>query len=298
MGNKAGDNMLSDRDYFKRTQHPPNDGKRAIWWMIGINVIMFLIIAPPGSQPYYSLALKMADIHNLQLYELVTSMFLHAGFTHILFNMWGVFLFGALVTPHLGAKKFVTLYMISGIVGNLLWILFNWNSSSALVGASGAVFGVMLTAAMMEPNQEFIMLLFPVPIKAKTMAIVYAVLEIIQELSNTQAGIAHLAHLGGLIGAYIFLKFSYKGHLAWDPLAALASHGSHSSKSPHGWSIHNVTEKSSARGDSGKHSYDSSRPVSPQEVDRILDKISQSGINSLTDDERSTLKQAREQLRR
>jgi membrane associated rhomboid family serine protease len=289
--------MLSDRDYLRNANRSPDNGKKALWWMIGINVVMYLVVAQPGSQLYYSLALQMADIRNLQLYELVSSLFLHAGFSHILFNMWGLFLFGALVAPHLGTKKFIALYMISGIVGNLLWILFNWNSAGALVGASGAVFGVMLAAAMIEPDQEFVMLLFPVPIKAKTMAIVYAVLEIIQELSKSQAGVAHLAHLGGFIGAYIFLKFFYKGHLAWDPLRALGDAGSRSSKIPRGWNVHDAKSQDNYRGAGGNSSYDPSRPVSPREVDRILDKISQSGINSLTEDERSALKRAREQLR-
>lgn len=288
--------MLSDRDYLRNANRPPDNGKKAIWWMIGINVVMYLVLAAPGTQLYYSLALKTADIRGLQLYELISSMFLHASFSHILFNMWGVFLFGALVAPHLGVKKFITLYMISGIVGNLLWILFNWNSPAYLVGASGAVFGVMLAAAMMEPNQEFIMLLFPVPIKAKTMVIVYGIIEIFSELQKS-SNIAHLAHLGGFVGAYIFLKFFYKGRLAWDPLAKLGGRGSRSAKPPRGWNVHDAKSQDNYRSDSGKDSYDPARPVSPRDVDRILDKISQSGINSLTDDERSALKRAREQLR-
>jgi rhomboid family protein len=290
--------MLSDRDYLRNANRPPDSGKKAIWWLIGINVAMYFVLAQPGSKLYMDLALKISDIRNLQLYELVSSMFLHASFSHILFNMWGVFLFGGLVAPHLGVKKFITLYMISGIVGNLFWILFNWDSPAYLIGASGAVFGVMLAAAMMEPNQEFIMLLFPVPIKAKTMAIVYAVIEIVQELSNAQTGIAHLAHLGGFIGAYIFLKFFYKGRLAWDPLKTLGSRGSSSSKPPRGWSVHDTKSQDNYRADTGKGSYNPNNPVTSREVDRILDKISQSGINSLTNDERNALKQAREQLRR
>ncbi|MCF6177210.1 MAG: rhomboid family intramembrane serine protease [Victivallaceae bacterium] len=295
--------MLSDRDYFRNANRPPDRGKKAIWWLIGINVVMYLILAPPGSKLYMDLALKTADIRNLQLYELVSSMFLHAGFWHIAFNMWSLFLFGSLVAPHLGVKKFITLYMISGIFGNLLWILFNWNSPAYLLGASGAAFGVMLAAAMMEPNQEFILLLFPVPIKAKTMVIVFAVMEVFSELSRLsslplQENIANLAHLGGFVGAYIFLKFFYKGRLAWDPLAALNLRGSGSSKPPRGWSVHDAKSQDNYRADTGKGSYNHDKPVTSREVDRILDKISQSGINSLTNDERNALKQAREQLRR
>jgi rhomboid family protein len=292
--------MLSDRDYYRHAHRPSDSGKKAIWWLIGINAVMFIML-DRSSNLYASLMLWSDGIRDLKLYELVTSMFLHANFSHILFNMWGVFLFGSLVAPHLGAKKFVTLYMISGIVGSLLWLLFNWDSPYPVVGASGAVFGVMLAAAMMEPNQEFIMLLFPVPIKAKTMVIVYGVIEIVSEMS-IQDNIAHLAHLGGIVGAYLFLKLFYKGHLAWDPLSFLhAPRGTKPPKQPKGWSVHDATEKGNYRGEYNKNSYSTdkpNKPVSPREVDRILDKISQSGINSLTDDERNALKQAREQLRR
>ncbi len=288
--------MLSDRDYYRQANRPPDDGKKAIWWLIGINAVMYLVLAPPGTKLFNSFGLSVTGIENFRFYELVTYMFLHAGFWHIAFNMWSLFLFGSLVAPHLGRKKFITLYLISGIVGGGLWLLFNWNSPYAVVGASGAAFGVMLAAAMMEPNQEFILMLFPVPIKVKTLVVVLGVIEILSKLQQS-SNIAHLAHLGGFIGAYIFLKFFYKGRLAWDPLKALSKGSSKSAKTPRGWSVHNAKSSDNYRSDNIKNSYNPDKPVSSRDVDRILDKISQSGINSLTDDERNALKQAREQLR-
>lgn len=242
---------------------------------------------------YTKLMLWADGIRQFRLYELFSSLFLHGSFMHLLLNMWGLFLFGSLVAPHLGGRKLIAIYLISGVLGNLLWLTFNWNAPYPLVGASGAVFGIMLAAAMLEPNQEFMMLLFPVPIKATTMVIVYGVIEIFSELSINDS-IAHLAHLGGFVGAYFFLKFFYRGKLSWDPLKALG--GARGVKVPRGWKVHDNSNSGSYSASGG--AYDPNRPVSPREVDYVLDKISQSGINSLSEEERNLLKRAREQLRR
>jgi hypothetical protein len=211
--------------------------------------------------------------------------------------MWGVYLFGSLVAPHLGTKRFLALYLISGLVGNLLWLAANWGSPYPVVGASGAVFGILLATAMLEPNQEFIMLLFPIPIKAKTMAIVYAIIEIISELS-VRDNIAHLAHLGGFIGAYIFLKYTFRGSLAWDPLKIFSSgNRPQAPRKPKGWTVHDPQADSSYRSAGTSSDYNPDAPVTQRQLDEILDKISHSGINSLTNEERAMLKRAREQMR-
>lgn len=313
--------MLSDRDYMynrdnrygARGDDNPN---RIIWILIAINAII-LIIIPIGGPLYNLMTMTVSGIKNFQYWRLITSLFLHGGFWHMAFNMYGLYLFGTLVSPHTGTGRFLGLYFISGIFGNILWMLVNWNShmvltssgyiSIPLVGASGCLFGVMLAAAMLEPNRQFLMLFFPVPIKCKTLVIVYSILEIINELRMSPGDdIAHLAHLGGLLGGYIFLKASCNHLLRWDILDMFKGHGNRGFRPqpPPSGNQNNNTKNYSwdyrnpKNYEDKTYSADSSKPVSRKELDQILDKISYHGINSLTPEEHAMLKRAREQMKR
>jgi membrane associated rhomboid family serine protease len=129
-------------------------------------------------------------------------MFLHGGFWHVLFNMWGLYLFGLVILPVLGTTRFLTLYFLSGVSGGFLWILLNWNARAVLYGASGAVFGVIMAAAMLYPTMRIQLLFPPIPMTMKTLVIAFAVIEILSELSSGRGGVAHLVHLAGFISAY------------------------------------------------------------------------------------------------
>jgi hypothetical protein len=153
---------------------------------------------------------------------------------------------------------------------------------------------------MLYPDKQFLLLFFPVPIKAKTLVFIFGAFEIISNAQND--GIAHLAHLGGAIAAYIFLKIVYKKGEIWDPLEFIFSKkgpGGFSRPSSHGWKIHPDKSKHyKGTGENVDHIASSDEPVTQKELDRILDKISQSTINSLTQEEHDTLKRAREQMKR
>jgi membrane associated rhomboid family serine protease len=230
-----------------------------------------------------ALALVSTDVRNGQVYRLFSYMFVHGGFAHIFFNMWGLYLFGSLLESRIGAARFFNLYVISGLCGAGLWMLSNWNSSIPCLGASGAVFGIIIATAMFFPDLRIMLLLPPIPMKLKTFAIVFAVLEVFFELTGTQRGVAHLAHLGGFLGGYLYIRMLYKNEV-WDIFSFLKSGKSKTGEGmysmnnpPPGW---NVSDK-----------------VSQAELDRILDKMSLSGINSLTETEMETLRKAREQMR-
>lgn len=292
--------MLSDRNYMR---DPFGEQRRsnAIKWvfvLIVINVIIYFFFQKDQTFEAEMLLSPMG-IRDMKLWQVVTAMFLHGGFGHIFLNMWGLYLFGTIVAPELGTKRFLIMYFISGIAGNILWLAFNWNSYAFLLGASGAIFGILMATAMLFPDKQFLMLFFPVPIKAKTLVLVYGVIEILSNLSND--GIAHLAHLGGALAAYIFLKIIYKRGEIWDPLDFIFKKGSGSSRqSPHGWKVHPDKSKSNhyrGTGENVDKGTSSGEPVSQKELDRILDKISQSTINSLTQEENDTLKRAREQMK-
>ena len=286
--------MLEDRPYMRfRDDYSRHvrEAINAVWMLIAINVVIYLLGLGKGGQLYL-----WANERYFAPYQLITYMFFHGGFTHLFFNMYGLFVFGRLVAPVLGRTKFLLLYFISGIGGALLHLLANWNSAVAAptVGASGALFGVMMAVAMTRPNVEMYIMFIPVPVKMKTLVVVYAILEI---LSNGRLdNIAHLAHLGGFIGAYFFVLIFCKRDVVWSLTDIFKNIGSHGNSS---FDRHAPQEKS--REESGSAGANGSPEphithVSQKEVDRLLDKISREGVNSLTDYERAELQFFREQM--
>ena len=276
---------LNDRDYMygglDRGRGP--GGMGMLWTLIAVNAVIYLLIAPPGSGLYGGLALHCitGDFH---FFQLLTAGFLHYDFMHILFNMYGLYLFGKLVIPHLGGGRFLALYLGGMLCGNSLFLALNWNSRVLLVGASGAVCAVMMATAMLEPDQRFMMLFMPfTPIKTSTLIICYTILEVIMALSSRYSTVAHLAHLGGFVGGYLLIKLMFRGNVAWDPFRR---------RRPL-WQ-RTAGEQREQR---EFHTYSSS-PVSRDELDALLDKISRNGINSLSPEELARLKQAREEMRR
>ena len=252
-------------------------------------------------------------------WQLVTAMFMHGGFGHILVNMWGLYLFGTLIALHLKTRRFLIMYFISGLCGNFLWLAFNWKSVAyieqiiggkvmyamlnvvgvnvaetsikvlgaggitssipfdniipmGVVGASGALFGVLIATAMLEPDRQFIMLLFPVPMKTKTLVAVYAVVEIFLAQSS-HGNVAHLAHIGGLIGGYLYIHFFCKDLIRWEPLSFLQP--KRRGTSPAGWTMHTAspfTFTGKSDYDFERHVQDPSRSVTQKELDYLLDK--------------------------
>lgn len=276
---------LQDRDYMYRDPGSGSgaNGKSTLWALIIINVVMYLI-ASPGSELYYRLALHCVK-GNFNILQLVTAGFLHYDFMHILFNMYGLYIFGKLVAPHLSGGRFLGLYLAGVLCGNALFLALNLNARVSLVGASGAVCAVMMAAAMLEPDQRFLMLFMPfTPIKTSTLIICYTIMEVIMVLTSSQSTVAHLAHLGGFIGGYLLIKAVRRGNVTWDPFRRKRS---------------NYWQRSAADNYSRPEFHASAgSPVSRDELDALLDKISREGINSLSPEELARLKQAREEMRR
>lgn len=294
--------MLSDRDYMNRgggrPRHTSEENPNfCIYVLIAINVIFFLAV-PQQLGLYSRLALSPMGIKAGMYWQIISCMFMHGGLTHLLVNMWGVYLFGTLIAPHLKTVRFLIMYFVAGICGSLLWLVFNWSSPAFVVGASGALFGVLIATAMLEPNRQFLLLLFPVPMKAKTLVAVYAIIEILSA-SNVSSGIAHLAHVGGLIGGYLYIRIFCQQLIMWDPLRFLfpKRSGGGFKTSSKGWTIHDFTGSSTSGFDFKRHVQDPSAQVTQKELDYLLDKVSREGINSLSDEEMATLRKAREQMR-
>ena len=199
-------------------------------------------------------------------WTIITYMFLHAGLMHLAFNMLALFFFGPRVEERLGSRHFLNLYVISGVTGALLSLITGPNA--AVLGASGAVFGVMLAFAWFWPDAP-IHIWGIIPIKARTLVIITTVLSLWSGLGGVRSNVAHFAHLGGYLGAWLYLKWLDRKRLEFrkkatapPPVRELKF-----TKRPE-VDLKNVHE------------------VNREEVNRILDKISAHGMSSLTPQER------------
>lgn len=275
---------LSDRNYMRgpRFENRSDDsGRNMLFTLIMINAAVFLSVLVLPKSITVNLALSSEGIRQMRVFQLVTAGFLHFEFWHFLINMWGLYLFGGLVAPRIGGKRFLWLYLIGAVSGNLLFLLLNWNSPAPLLGASGAVFAVLAGAALFEPDRRFIMFPLPLPVRTRTLAICYIILELL--MMGREDGIAHLAHLGGVFGGYLYLKILYGTTLPWDPFRRKAR----SDEAPRRFRVNPDSTPD----------FSPSGPVGSRELDALLDKVSRNGINSLSEQELARLRQAREEMR-
>ncbi len=200
-----------------------------------------------------------------QPWTLVTYMFLHGGLTHLLFNMLGLFFFGSRVESRIGSRQFTILYFLSGISGAVLSLLL---SPNPILGASAGVFGVMLAFAHFWPHEP-IHIWGVIPVPARILVIITTVFTLWSGFSGGGGGIAHFAHLGGYVGAWLYMRWLDRSRTDFRRKATSAPP--------------EVTRQIR-----GYDRIDRSaiHEVNRGEVDRILDKISAGGVESLTPQER------------
>lgn len=184
--------------------------------LIIINAIVFvaqLVFDKTGGQSAWltnKLALYSPGTGKFEAYQLLTHMFAHGGYFHILFNMYALWLFGAVLERNWGPKKFLIFYFACGLAAALAQMLLVPNGST--IGASGAIMGLLAAFAYTYPNIQFYILPIPFPIKAKYLAAIYAALDIFGGFSGAGDGVAHFAHLGGLIMGFILVIIWNKGN--------------------------------------------------------------------------------------
>ena len=263
--------------FYNQGTGEPADGRAMVWYLIIANCVIHLFFARSG-EFYRIFGLSCGKY--FEFWQPLTAGFLHSpdSIFHLIFNMWSLYLFGMLVAPHIGKAGFLLLYCISVLAGNLLFLVLNFGTGAFVVGASGAVFGVMAAAAMLEPDRRFTLLFLPFkPIKTTSLVICFAAAEIFFQLTGTQCGVAHLAHLGGLVGGYLFIRLRYPRMVVWDVFR------------PRVRNIRTDNGPEEVRHRSGSES--------SAELDALLDKISRYGINSLSEYELARLRQAREEMR-
>jgi len=229
------------------------------------NVVMFFVQQTvPGATSLLMFVPSQVLVHP---WTIVTYMFLHGGFGHIFFNMLALYFFGPPVEQRIGGNRFITLYLISGIVGALFSIVLG----VPVIGASGAVMGVSLAFAKFWPRQQ-VLIWGVLPVEARWLVMIYAAIDILGFAGYGTRGIANLAHLGGFAGALLYLLYLERRQGARRFKAAATP-----------------TVSDTALGGWQKVDRNSIHAVNRDEVDRILDKINASGINSLTPQERQFL---------
>jgi membrane associated rhomboid family serine protease len=228
------------------------------------NVVMFLITM--ASPEVMNKLMFVPAFILLQPWTLITYMFLHANITHILFNMIGLYFFGPRLEIELGSTKFLLLYFISGICGGLLSFLFAPNTP--IVGASAAVFGVFYAFARYWPKEQlYVWGLFP--IQARWMVVGMTALSLFGGFTGFEQGIAHFAHLGGFVGGFFFIK--------WVDSSSRTAGFQKKTTLP--------TPSSSETQKWMKISHEGLHEVNREELDRVLNKLKTTGVESLTPDE-------------
>ncbi|HTN92993.1 MAG TPA: rhomboid family intramembrane serine protease [Gallionella sp.] len=176
------------------------------------NVVCFMLQSVAGNELVSSLALWPMN-GPFMPWQLVTYAFLHGSVMHIAFNMYGLWMFGRELEVLLGRKVFYQLYFASVVSAGILQVLVTTMTGGMYptVGASGGVFGILLAYAMFFPNRVIMLLLPPVALPARAFVFLYAAIELFLGVTGTQAGVAHFAHLGGMIGAYLVIRHRSRG---------------------------------------------------------------------------------------
>lgn len=175
-------------------------------FLILTNVTIFLAqeVFHLGDFLALNFGLVPTDFFSGKIWQIVTYMFLHGGISHIFFNMLALWMFGSMLEREWGSREFLKYYLLTGLGGGLCFALFNFNSGIPTVGASGAVYGLLTAYAVLFPD-NIIYIWFVIPLKAKYFALVFGAIEFVSSFQMS-SGIAHLAHLGGMIIGYIYLK--------------------------------------------------------------------------------------------
>jgi membrane associated rhomboid family serine protease len=176
--------------------------------LIIATVIGFLLEMGIGEDAFADFALWPLG-ENFMPWQLVTYAFLHGNLTHLAFNMFGLWMFGRELENLLGQRSLLQLYFASVLSAAIMQLLVSSLSGSVYptIGASGGVFGLLLAYGMFFPNRTVMLLFPPIPMPARVFVVVYAGLELFLGVTGTQEGVAHFAHLGGMVGAYLVLRY-------------------------------------------------------------------------------------------
>jgi membrane associated rhomboid family serine protease len=179
--------------------------------LIVINVLVFLLTTYIAPRSAYYLAMIPSFVLNGYIWQFFTYMFVHGGFSHIFFNMLSLFIFGTMVEQRVGSKEYLLFYLLTGTASGIISFGFYLAAGTnvILVGASGAIYGVLLMFAVFYPYAR-VFVFGLIPIRAPLLVILYAIIELSSEVFGAGGNVAHLTHLSGLLFAYLYCRFRMK----------------------------------------------------------------------------------------
>ncbi|MBI5402206.1 MAG: rhomboid family intramembrane serine protease [Ignavibacteriae bacterium] len=256
-------------------------------------------------QPIFGTALKSALSGPFMPWQIFTYMFMHGDFTHLFFNMFALWMFGLELENLWGSKKFLIYYTICGLGAALanLFIAPFFSTVGPTVGASGSVYGILLAFGYLFPNRQ-IYIYFLIPLKAKYLVILYMALEVFAVASQSETGIAHVAHLGGAVVGLIYLLITGRNRMTFFNSNKLSyTNSSYSQKSQYGQPDPQPQQKiydaefKDLKASDYKNEIDLKQQAIQDKIDNILDKLSKSGYQSLTDEEKRVLFEESKKLR-
>ncbi len=263
----------------------------------------------------YYFALQPLDSSFLNLgvgdfwpWQVITYQFMHGGFWHLFFNLFALWMFGAELESRWGSRQFILYYLLCGIGAAVVQMFI---ADGPTIGASGSVYGILLAFAMTFPNRPIFMFPFFIPIPAKFFVLIFVGIQMISGLSSSDDGIAYFAHLGGAATGFLLMKFGEKiGIYRWFDKLVNKGQGKYScykeEKEVKVYSV-NWQKTSSTTSSVGHDTSTSTRPVgriysidgedvTQEKIDAILDKISSSGYQNLSDKEKYILNELSKKL--
>lgn len=182
------------------------------------SLIINFALWPLGTPEYVGSPFGAQQVPRFHLWQLITYAFLHGGLLHLFFNMFALWMFGSGMENVWGSRRFLLYYFVC-VVGAALAQLAVTSGAGEIhptVGASGGVFGILLAFGMRFPNQYILLLIPPIPIRAKWFVLFYGLLELYLGITGTQAGVAHFAHLGGMFAGLVLILY-WRGKLPLKP---------------------------------------------------------------------------------
>ena len=298
------------------------------------NLLIINLIAFLATVVLQIRGIDLADIGGLHffmandfhLYQFITYLFLHANFMHILSNMFGLWMFGCVIENVWGPKKFLFYYITCGIGAGLLQEIVQLGqfymtiqaqdptvtfgeifaigqqlsgqlNAWTTIGASGAVYAVILAFGMTFPNERLFIIPFPFPIKAKWFVLGYVAIEFFSALGTSGDGVAHTAHLGGMLFGFLMIRYwnrhpnsgfdRGRGMQFFDNLKRNFEQRQHNQSSGYTNPNMHVNRGGSSKEDDME--YNARKRKNQEEIDAILDKIRKSGYDSLTKEEKKKL---------
>lgn len=266
--------------YYRRVQFGYGGGMPAMVKNLLIaNVSVFVLQALFGNQIIYFFGLIPALVwHQFYFWQFFTYMFLHGGLWHLILNMYVLYMFGSEIERMWGSKAFLRYYLISGVGAGVLYSLVKYNSVIPTIGASGAIYALLVAFAVLFPNRQIMMLFPPIAMQARTMVMIFLGIELFMGVTGSRDGIAHIAHLGGALVGYLYMRRSLKFNFS---------------------DFKNQFEQWNARRKQ-KQNWQRQAELNRmrQRMDEILDKANEVGMENLTREERSFLKRASQVLKR